>query len=413
MDGTKTPGVYVQELSAFPPSVVGVATAVAAFIGYTEKAQLPDEGGPLLNVPTEISSMADYEAMFGGAAAAGESATPILWESMRLFFGNGGASAYIVSVGDFADFTADLGETGLDPHRLWAGLNAIGAREGATLLLAPDALAMAAADYHAFVVAMVQQASALGDRIAIIDVPGGGDPANKTPALIDSVVTQFRAGISAVGDGRSYGASYFPYLNADIDGDRRILPVSPAIAGIYALNDNNRGVWEAPANLSVSMAESLVIPITDGEQGDMNVPLDGLAVNAIRSFPGRGLLVWGARTLDGNSGDFRYIQVRRTIIYIEQSVKGALRSFVFQPNVAITWTAVTAMISDFLMSLWRQGGLMGSKASEAFSVSCGMGSTMTEEDVLSGTMRVLVCVSLIHPAEFIVLRFEQQVMAAG
>jgi phage tail sheath protein FI len=143
----------------------------------------------------------------------------------------------------------------------------------------------------------------------------------------------------------------------------------------------------------------------------MNVPLDGLAVNAIRQFPGRGAVVWGARTLDGNSQDYRYIQVRRTLIYIEQSIKTALAPFAFAPNTGVTWTSVNAMISDFLTQLWTQGGLMGDKPSDAFQVSVGLGSTMTAQDVLDGYMRVSVTLQMIRPAEFIELTFVQQMQS--
>jgi phage tail sheath protein FI len=119
------------------------------------------------------------------------------------------------------------------------------------------------------------------------------------------------------------------------------------------------------------------------------------------------VVVWGARTLDGNSNDFRYVQVRRTLIYVEQSIKAAIQPFVFAANDAGTWISVTSMISNFLTNLWQAGGLMGSKPNEAFSVSCGLGSTMSAQDVLNGYMIVAVSLSLIRPAEFIELTFTQ------
>jgi phage tail sheath protein FI len=143
----------------------------------------------------------------------------------------------------------------------------------------------------------------------------------------------------------------------------------------------------------------------------MNVPLDGLAVNAIRLFAGRGVVVWGARTLDGNSRDYRYIQVRRTLIYIEQSIKAALTPFAFAPNTGTTWATVQTTISNFLTQLWQAGGLMGDKASDAFQVSVGLGKTMTADDVLNGYMVVSVTLQMIHPAEFIELTFKQQMQS--
>jgi hypothetical protein len=148
--------------------------------------------------------------------------------------------------------------------------------------------------------------------------------------------------------------------------------------------------------------------LNNTQQGDLHMPVDGKAINAIREFPTRGTVVWGARTLDGNSNDWRYIQVRRTLIYIEQSIKAALDQFVFAANDGGTWTAVTSMISGFLQNLWSQGGLMGATAKDAFSVACGLGSTMTGQDVLNGYMIVQVTLQMIRPAEFIELTFKQK-----
>ena len=147
--------------------------------------------------------------------------------------------------------------------------------------------------------------------------------------------------------------------------------------------------------------------MSDAEQGGFNVPTNGMAIDVLRMQPGRGTVVWGARTLDGNSPDCRYIQVRRTLIYVQQSIKTALQSYVFAANDATTWATVTASVSSFLTGLWQQGGLMGSKASDAFTVSCGLGSTMTPQDVLDANMIVAVTLQMIHPAEFIELTFTQ------
>ena len=190
-----------------------------------------------------------------------------------------------------------------------------------------------------------------------------------------------------------------------------ILPPSAAMAGVYTYNDSTRGVWNAPANVGLVAVDKTTFKLNDKLQGELNMPINGMAVNAVREFIGRGSVVWGARTLDGNSNDWRYIQVRRTIIYIEQSVKAALAPFVFAANTATTWVTVTAMVSNFLTNLWSQGGLMGAKASDAFTVTCGLGSTMTGQDVLNGYMIVQVTLQMIHPAEFIELTFKQQMQS--
>jgi phage tail sheath protein FI len=193
-----------------------------------------------------------------------------------------------------------------------------------------------------------------------------------------------------------------------------ILPSSGAMAGVYTLNDNMSGVWNAPANTSIVGAAALPIRLSDSQQENLNVDaISGKSINAIRFFNGQGILVWGARTLDGNSQDWRYISVRRTMTFIEQSVKLAARAYVFEPNDANTWSAVKSMICSFLTRVWKEGGLQGASAADAFQVDVGLGSTMTADDLLNGFMRVSIMVAVVHPAEFIVITFEQQQAQSG
>lgn len=187
-----------------------------------------------------------------------------------------------------------------------------------------------------------------------------------------------------------------------------LLPPSAGMAGVYSMVDNNVGVFQSPANVSVGSVVRPAVNLTNEEQEDLNIPLNGKAVNAIRTFPGKGVLVWGARTLDGNSQDWRYISVRRTVIFIEQSIKYATEPYVFQPNTATTWTNVKAMITNFLTNVWQQGALAGATAEDAFSVHIGLGETMTPVDILDGYMRITVKLAVTRPAEFIVITFEQQ-----
>lgn len=191
-----------------------------------------------------------------------------------------------------------------------------------------------------------------------------------------------------------------------------LLPPCSAMAGVYALIDATQGVSRAPANTSIALAVSPAVDISEEDQQDLNMPLDGRAVNAIRTIPGRGLVVWGARTLDGNSQDWRYINVRRTLIMLEQSIKAAVMTYVFAPNDASTWVAVQNMISNFLINQWKDGALAGAKPQDAFSVAVGLGTTMTGNDILDGYMRVTIKVAIVHPAEFIELTFQQQMQVS-
>ena len=200
---------------------------------------------------------------------------------------------------------------------------------------------------------------------------------------------------------------YVEIMNA-ITAYMNTMSPSAAMAGLYTSVDNSRGVWKAPANMSVNSVVSPTVEIDHEEQEDLNVSTTGKSVNAIRPFTGEGTLVWGARTLDGNSLDWRYINVRRTMIMLEESIKLASKAYVFEPNTANTWVTMRSMIENFLTSIWKQGGLAGSVPADAFSVHVGLGDTMTSIDILDGVLRITVLVAVVRPAEFIELTFEQE-----
>jgi phage tail sheath protein FI len=190
-----------------------------------------------------------------------------------------------------------------------------------------------------------------------------------------------------------------------------VMPPSAAMAGVYASVDAQRGVWKAPANVSLNGVTEPVVAISQAAGNDLNVSVTGKSVNAIRAFPGEGVLVWGARTLDGNSQDWRYVPVRRTMIFVEESCRVALQTMVFQPNDATTWVSARAMIETFLENVWKQGGLAGVKPQEAFFVRCGLGETMTQGDIDDGVLRVTIGVAALRAAEFVAVSFEQRMQA--
>lgn len=187
------------------------------------------------------------------------------------------------------------------------------------------------------------------------------------------------------------------------------MPPSGAIAGVYARVDLLRGVWKAPANVSLNYVTAPSVKITNDMQDGLNVDtIAGKSINAIRSFPGIGTLVWGARTLAGNDNEWRYVSVRRFFNMVEESVKKATAQFVFEPNDANTWVKVRAMIENFLTLQWRAGALAGSKPDDAFFVRVGLGQTMTAEDILNGYMHIEIGMAVARPAEFIILRFSHK-----
>lgn len=188
-----------------------------------------------------------------------------------------------------------------------------------------------------------------------------------------------------------------------------VMPPSCAVAGVYAAVDSSRGVWKAPANVSLAYTNAATIKISHNDQMSMNVdPTSGKSVNAIRYFTGKGVMIWGARTLAGNDNEWRYIPVRRFFNFAEESIKKGSEWVVFEPNDANTWVRVKAMIESFLIKQWRAGALAGAKPEHSFFVKVGLGITMTALDILEGRMNIEIGMAVVRPAEFIILKFSHK-----
>lgn len=210
---------------------------------------------------------------------------------------------------------------------------------------------------------------------------------------------------------KSLALSFPIYKNilARISNSMTSMPPSGAIAGVYAMVDRTRGVWKAPANVSLTNVLEPEVVFKKSELDALNVDaVAGKSINAIRFFFGKGTLVFGARTLAGNDNEWRYISVRRFFNMVEESSKKATEPFVFEPNDSNTWVKVQGMIENFLITLWRQGALQGAKPEHAFYVAVGLGKTMTPLDILEGRMIVEIGMAVVRPAEFIVLKFSHK-----
>jgi phage tail sheath protein FI len=209
--------------------------------------------------------------------------------------------------------------------------------------------------------------------------------------------------------------SFTPYRKV-IDGVRATLalcPPSGAIAGVYALVDRQRGVWKAPANVSLSSVIAPGRKFTTSEADALNVDaVSGKSINAIRAFAGKGTLVWGARTLAGNDNEWRYVCVRRFFNMVEESTRKSTLWVVFEPNDANTWAKVRAMIENYLAQKWREGALAGATPRDAYFVRCGLGVTMSAQDILQGRMNVEIGMAVVRPAEFIILKFSHKLQAS-
>lgn len=453
----RTPDVYVEEISVFPPSVAEVETAIPAFIGYTERARKVADGD-LAGRPTKIFSFAQFEQYYGGPATPAiavalvadgpgfratvtePTLTYLLYHAVKMFFDNGGGKCYIVSVGDLDD-TIELADFN-------AGLDAVALEDEPTLLVCPEAVQLGGTGYDTVAQNMLVQCGTLKDRFAILDL-FDGDTAQDPTAL-----TANRARVGA--NHLKYGALYYPFLrtsfNHAIAGGGTnvavtcdvpalaavaldtletsqtavynaakaalldhyiVLPPSAAVAGVYAATDTARGVWKAPANVGVADVVEPVIRLDNAHQDELNVDATtGKSINALRAFAGKGTLVWGARTLAGNDNEWRYVPVRRFFNMVEESVKKSTYWAVFEPNDANTWVKVRGMIENYLTQKWREGALAGATPKDAFFVRCGLGTTMTPQDILEGRMNVEIGMAAVRPAEFIILKFSHKLQTS-
>ena len=474
----KTPGVYIEEISKFPPSIAQVETAIPAFIGYTEIAKvgaenfLQDPANPVLR-PIRITSLREYERSFGKCLgetgikvtvtdteidAKIEEPSPFnMYYALQAFFANGGGPCYIVSVGQMV--------AGQQPvqAQLLAGLDTLRKEDEVTLIVFPESLSLVDtenfnddaavvtdyAEFKALYDAALNQCEDLQDRFVVMDARL--DPPEDSITL-DTAMRVFRShGIST--NSLKYGAAYGPRLETIFDylyeeeevevtledgssttmaalnpvkspdtengqlypGVQRavnaipvVLPAAPLVVGVYAAVDNARGVWKAPANVSLTSIVKPTVKITAADQENLNVDTTGKSINAIRAFTGKGTLIWGARTLAGNDNEWRYVPVRRFFNMADESIKKATEAFVFEPNDANTWTKVKAMIENFLTLQWRAGALAGAKPEQAYYVNVGLNETMTALDILEGRMIVEIGMAVVRPAEFIILRFSHK-----
>lgn len=240
---------------------------------------------------------------------------------------------------------------------------------------------------------------------------------NNLKALFDAVVISYSSLIVAAANAYAKTndeslALTFPVYKSILAGassSMTSMPPSGAIAGVYAAVDNARGVWKAPANVSLSNVIEPAVAFKASELDALNVDaVAGKSINAIRSFTGKGTLVFGARTLAGNDNEWRYVPVRRFFNMVEESCKKSTEPFVFEPNDANTWVKIQGMIENFLTTLWRQGALQGIKPEHAFYVAVGLGKTMTSLDILEGRLIVEIGMAVVRPAEFIILRFSHK-----
>lgn len=521
----QSPGVYVEEVDRGTKPIEGVGTAVAAFVGFTERAEGAGRGGTptsLLNKASLVTNWAQFTSKFGGFVQGA-----FLPQAVFGYFANGGGRCYVVSVktlgvdggpqaraalpsavdaktesllikartggpagndisitvkheapaapaegeeqpkgeGDtfvlmvkrgsvqverFEGLTLGSGERNVetvvntrsqlitvealrksgklaerrpaegsynlaggetmaltvaapqftgDPAKR-EGIGGMEALDDVTMVCAPDLMsayvqgAISLDGVKAVQTALLNHCERMKYRFAILD-----SPPNMSPQEIGDW-RQNQAGYDS-----KYGALYYPWIAMPnpmgANGATVLVPPSGHIAGIYARTDSERGVHKAPANEVVAGAIGLEINVTKGEQDGLNP----IGVNCIRAFPGRGIRVWGARTMSSDPS-WRYINVRRLFNYVEASIERGTQWVVFEPNDQDLWARVRRDISAFLRMVWRSGALFGATPEEAFYVKCDEELNPLEVRD-AGQLIIEIGMAPVKPAEFVIVRISQ------
>jgi phage tail sheath protein FI len=378
----RAPGVRIGEESFRHRQIEGVATSTTAFAGATGAV-------PPRDTPELLTSVGEYERLYGDSAdltfADGTRTAHFLWHAARAFFANGGRRLFVAPARRKDGRPPGIGEFQAALEQL-ERITEIGvvAAPGATL-----DFEMRRQESVEIVRALLEHAERMRNRFAVVDCGNAQTPAN---------VAGMRASFDS-----SFGALYYPWLRVTDPATGQAVHVPPSgfVCGVYARVDLNRGVWKAPANEPLALASRLEHEVTLPEQRRLNTA----HVNCLRHVPGRGLRVMGARTLSSD-GDWKYINVRRLLIFLEASIEQGLQWVVFEPNGEPLWISVRAIVEDFLMKQWGAGALVGVKPEEAFFVRCDR-TTMTQSDIDDGRLVCLVGVAPIRPAEFVIFRIGQ------
>jgi len=401
------PGVYVEEVPSAVKPIAGVGTSTAGFIGVSAditglwdpstKAGMPAKpsGDAYLQTaalsPQALNSWTEFTQKFGDIQQVNQ----YLAHAVYGFFNNGGTRCWVIRIAAAGD---DL-ERAL---QLFENIDEI------AIVAAPLPREVDASTLHAAQEALVAHCEKMEDRVAILD--SGRDIANG-----NLVISTDASGIwRPAADPKGYGAFYFPWIEVASPlggaGDRVAVPPSGHLAGVYARSDAERGVHKAPANEVVVGALDVHYPVSKILQGSLNP----LGVNCIRSFGGT-IKVYGARTLasdpQGGDPEWTYINVRRLVNFLRESIDGGTQWVVFEPNAQELWSKIRRNVSSFLNGVWASGALLGTAPEQAFYVRCDETTNPPEVRDL-GQVVTEIGVAIVKPAEFVVFRLAQWAGAA-
>lgn len=338
--------------------------------------------GPLRE-PVQISSSAELETLFGALGDSSEQERSAALQIAQ-YFTQGGSRAWILRTPELVPSKEDFQALLPVAHRL-------------------GALVIPALSY----LPVEESRPAYAAAVEFVKINGGfliADPVAtaKTPRE----VLDWTENVPELAS--KHVAVYFPRIQVPGPQGPEFIGPSGAMAGVFARVDQARGVWKAPANEELRGTSTLEYPLSRQEEESLSRPLSGRAINPIRSFSGRGIRVWGARTQKGEDNEFRYISVTRSHLMLERSLKAGVSQFKGYPNDETTWSQIAAQTSDFMMRLWREGALQGAKPEQAFGVYIGPSMTMGEDDIAEGRLRIVVGAAWVRPAEWIMVWVEQK-----
>lgn len=375
------PGVEIEEVGGH--IITGVPTAICAFVGSCAQGPVED--------PVRVTSYPEFEGMFGGLSSDSG-----LGYAVQDFFANGGGSAIILRLVTEDGVLTETDYVGAGFEDADKGIYALAKADLFTLLCLPPPVPDG--DLPQTVWKAALSYCARRRAFLIVDPPA---------AVTPSTVTGWPADHGLTGDAARNGAVYFPRIRRPDplrNGAVGDFAACGAVAGVMARTDADRGVWTAPANAGLAGVSGLTVVLTDGQNGTLNAS----GVNCLRTFPGRGPVVWGARTLAGTDAlhdEFKYVSVRRLALYIEESVYRGTQWAVFEPNGEPLWTRLGRSVGAFMRVLFQQGAIQGQTAKDAYFVRCDR-TTMTQDDIDQGLVTVMVGFAPVKPAEFVVIRIQ-------
>jgi len=383
----RTPAVYREEVFLRPAEQL--PTGVPGFVGFGQTSS----GGPVL-----LHRADDLAPQFVAAPIAGAA----LVDAVRGFFANGGRRCYVVGA------LPDASHPALAAAGLAGAISKLGPLADLDLVAAPDAMLLHALDPDASLEvqrAVLAHCAEHGNRFALLDTPPDLNPA------VAKTVDALKALRDALGQGganMANAAIYYPWVLVETDaaGRQRAVPPCGHVAGVYARSDGRVGVFKAPANEELLGLADLEFEIDAVTQDSLNPE----GINCLRAFPGRGLRVWGARTLSSDPS-WRYVNVRRVFLTLGRWIERNMTWATFEPNDARLWNRITRELDGYLAGLLQQGALRGGTAAQAYYIKCDA-ETNPAEDRETGRVTTVIGLAPAVPGEFVVVRIVQREGAA-